>query len=98
MQQENEESQDIVNSPEQEDDTQMEIENYPEYLPEGYIKCEDGTVVHETATYKKWKDVQNFVKDLHSQIVDRLEPDIETSRKQRSDFTSVESRKKTNIK
>lgn len=90
-QQEKEEVQDIVNSPEQEEDTQMEIENYPEYLPEGYIKCEDGIEVHETATYQKWKDVQNFIKDLHSQIVDRLEPDLETSRKLRSDVSCFKS-------
>lgn len=90
-QQEKEEVQDIDNPPEQEDDTQMEIENYPEFLPEGYIKCEDGIEVHETATYQKWKDVQNFVKDLHAQIVDRLEPDLETSRKIRSDVSCFKS-------
>lgn len=90
-QQEKEDVQDIVNPQEPEEDTQMEIENYPEYLPEGYIKCEDGIEVHETATYQKWKDIQNFIKDLHSQIVDRLEPDIETSQKLRSGVNYLKS-------
>lgn len=90
-QQVKEEAQDVINPPQREDDTQMEIENYPEYLPEGYIKCEDGIEVHETATYQKWKDVQNFVKDLYAQIVDRLEPDLETSRKIRSDVSCFKS-------
>jgi hypothetical protein len=90
-QQENEEVQDIVDSSDLKEDIQMDIENYPEYLPEGYIKCEDGIEVHETATYQKWKDVQSFIKDLHSQIVDRLEPDIETSRKLRSGVSYLKS-------
>ncbi|MFW6680638.1 hypothetical protein ACOAOT_23735 [Lacrimispora sp. AGF001] len=60
---------------------QMDIENYPEYLPEGYIKCHDGSEVQETETYKKWKDIQTFIKDLHMQITSREEPDLETCRK-----------------
>lgn len=60
---------------------QMDIEEYPEYLPEGYIKCHDGSEVQETETYKKWKDIQLFIKDLHMQITGREEPDLETSRK-----------------
>ncbi|SEU24184.1 hypothetical protein SAMN05443270_3753 [Lacrimispora sphenoides] len=66
---------------EESDIKQMEIEEYPEYLPEGYIKCHDGSVVQETETYKKWKEIQSFINDLHTQISNREEPDLETSRK-----------------
>lgn len=90
-QQENEEVQDIVDSSDLEEDIQMDIVNYPEYLPEGYIKCEDGIEIHETETYKKWKEVQSFIKDLHMQIVDKREPDIETSRKLRSGVSYLKS-------
>lgn len=60
---------------------QMDIENYPEYLPEGYIKCHDGSEVQETETYKQWKYIQSFISDLHNQITSREEPDLETCRK-----------------
>lgn len=60
---------------------QMDIENYPEYLPEGYIKCHDGSEVQETETYKQWKYIQSFISDLHKQITSREEPDLDTCRK-----------------
>lgn len=60
---------------------QMEVEDYPEMLPEGYIKCHDGSEVQETETHKKWKDIQSFIEDLHTQITNREEPDLETGRK-----------------
>jgi len=60
---------------------QMDIENFPEYLPEGYIKCHDGSEVQETETYKQWKYIQSFISDLHMQITSREEPNLDTCRK-----------------
>ena len=65
---------------------QMEVEDYPEILPEEYIKCHDGSEIQETAASKLWKDIQSFINDLHTQISDREEPDLETGQKLNSGF------------
>ncbi|MDR0924194.1 MAG: hypothetical protein LBN31_07580 [Hungatella sp.] len=66
------------------DPKQMEVEDYPELIPEGYIKCHDGSQVEETESLKKWKEIQEFVKDLNMQITNRSEPDLSAAKKIKS--------------
>lgn len=70
---------------------QMDIENYPEFLPEGYIKCHDGSEVQETETYKQWKYIQSFISDLHMKITSREEPDLDTCRKLNSGVSCLKT-------
>ncbi|RFZ79873.1 hypothetical protein DS742_05275 [Lacrimispora amygdalina] len=60
---------------------QLDMEDYPETLPEGYIKCHDGSEVQETETWKAWKDIQSITNNLYDQICSQGEPDIETCQK-----------------
>ena len=57
---------------------QLDMEDYPETLPEGYIKCHDGSEVQETESRKAWIDIQNITNNLYDQICNQGEPDIET--------------------
>lgn len=43
---------------------QMQIEEYPEALPEGYIKCHDGTEVAENPAEPVWKHIQQLAAEL----------------------------------
>lgn len=42
--------------PEAGDGVQMEIEQYPEYLPDGYIKCHDGSIVEDSEAARLQKE------------------------------------------
>ncbi|NNJ32663.1 hypothetical protein [Lacrimispora defluvii] len=57
---------------------QLDMEDYPETLPEGYIKCHDGSEVQETESRKAWLDLQNITINLYEQICNQAEPNIET--------------------
>lgn len=71
----------IQESDKQESIRQLNMEDYPETLPVGYIKCHDGSEVQETETRKAWIDIQNITNNLYEQIYNQGEPDIETCQK-----------------
>lgn len=43
---------------------QMQIEEYPEALPEGYVKCHDGTEVVENPAELTWKHIRQLAEEL----------------------------------
>lgn len=45
---------------------QMQIEEYPEALPEGYVKCHDGTEVVENPAESTWKHIRQLAEELRS--------------------------------
>lgn len=45
---------------------QMQIEEYPEALPEGYIKCHNGTEVTEKPDERSWKHIRQLAEDLRN--------------------------------
>lgn len=55
---------------EQEEERQMEVEDYPEFLPEGYtpssayIQCHDGSEVEE----KEWKEAKALIGRLYREV------------------------------
>lgn len=60
---------------------QMSIEDYPEALPEGYIKCHDGSEVKESEIRNLWKEVQKAAELLYFEITETGSPDLELCRK-----------------
>lgn len=51
-------------NPEPESVHQMQIEEYPEALPEGYVKCHDGTEVVENPAELTWKHIRQLAAEL----------------------------------
>lgn len=45
---------------------QMQIEEYPEALPEGYVKCHDGTEVVENPAELTWKHIRQLAEELRT--------------------------------
>lgn len=45
---------------------QMQIEEYPEALPEGYVKCHDGTEVVENPAEPTWKHIRQLAEELRA--------------------------------
>lgn len=43
---------------------QMQIEEYPEILPEGYIKCHDGTEIAENAEKQRWNHIRQLAEEI----------------------------------
>lgn len=60
---------------------QMSIEDYQEALPEGYIKCHDGSEVKESEIRNLWKEVQKAAELLYFEITETGSPDLELCRK-----------------
>ncbi|RHR51949.1 hypothetical protein DWX10_16150 [Clostridium sp. AF18-27] len=53
-------------NPEPESVHQMQIEEYPEALPEGYVKCHDGTEVVENLAELTWKHIRQLAEELRT--------------------------------
>lgn len=53
-------------NPEPESVHQMQIEEYPEALPEGYVKCHDGTEVVENPAELAWKHIRQLAEELRT--------------------------------
>lgn len=63
--------------PKKESEYQTSIEDFPDFLPDGYVKCHDGTEVEEKEG-KLWAEVQEQLKILlgeMNEIPDRRDPE-----------------------
>ena len=53
---------------EEEEPHQMNVEEYPEYLPDGYIKSHDGSEIKENPEIKHWNEIEDLIDKMRTEM------------------------------
>ena len=46
----------------------MNVEEYPEYLPDGYIKSHDGSEIKENPEIKHWNEIEDLIDKMRTEM------------------------------
>lgn len=81
-------------APESEEPSQMEIEDYPECLPEGYIKCHDGSEVKKSG----WEEAKELISILYQAFIEKQDVDLESAEKQTERLLAIIQEQKEEVR